>query len=676
MNVLENYLLGNAAAPLRKAIIDAKLGEDLTNSGYADYQRDTFFTVGIKGTGEDKAEALLEIVQKTCLEQIEQGVDRRMIEASFHQLELSALDIPSQYPLRLMDRVYRAWLYEGDPVVNLNLRQNLEQLREEYAGNEHYFEELIRRKILENNYRLTLIFYPDIEYNARMDAGFASKMAAVKDGMSPEQLAQIAEEAVKLDAMQASANSPEALATLPKLTLGDVDPQPPVFDFEKVQLGGSTVLDNKIFCGGIDYLHIALDISDFEEELLAFMPVFADVVSKIGAAGMSYAEFAQKEAGCCSGIGATLSVSAQIDSYEQVVPYLNFSVKGVERKLPEMLEVLSQRLLESDFTDKDRLKDIILQSRIGRKTGLVQQGHTIAAAYAGKEISSNLYLSEKLAGITPIRLFDSLAADFEAEAIITRLETIRERILDRDRFDLSVAGSAGARAEVTRWFQDLLEKIGSRGFCRGQVFVPGRELGGYGSKIGLAVPADVAFVARVLPGVTAVSEHAPALSLISQNLSYGYLWNEVRAKRGAYGCKAASQTLAGIYSLASYRDPCIAETLQTYDQILEYIKNDMDLSPAGIEQAIIGTIKNFDVPHRPAAAVMTVMNQLRSGSSYESRLAYRSRLLGLKRADIVGAAEEVFGAKSSAEAPVCVLSSREKLEEAVMNGLPLAIETI
>ena len=676
MNVLENYLLGNAAAPLRKAIVDSKLGEDLTNSGYADYQRDTFFTVGVKGTGEDKAEALLKIVEDTCRQQVEQGVDREMIEAAFHQLEMAALDIPSQYPLRLMDRVYRAWLYAGDPVVNLNLRQNLQKLRAAYENNARYFEEFISRKILQNNYRLSLIFYPDTGYNARMDAAFAEKMAVVKAEMSAEELERIAAEAVELDAMQASANSPEALATLPKLTLGDVDPEPPVFDSERIALEGGTVLDNKIFSGGINYIHLSLDISDFSEEQLAFMPVFADVVSKVGAAGMNYAEFAQKEAGCCSGIGATLSVSGRIDSYDKVVPYLNFSVKGVERKLPEMLDVLTQRLLETDFSDKDRLRDIILQSRIGRKSGIVQQGHTIAAAYAGKEISRNMYLSEKLAGITPIRLFDSLADNFNAEQIISRLEEIRKCLLDKGRFDLSIAGSAESRARIISWYRNTLDRIGTQGFVRGRVFVPETAPEGSGGRIGLALPADVAFVARALPSVTADSEYAPALSLISQNLSYGYLWNEVRAKRGAYGCKAASQTLAGLYTLASYRDPCIGETLQTYDGILEHIQNEMDLSPAGIEQAIIGTIKNFDVPFRPAGVVMTALNQLRSGSSYEVRKSFRTRLLHLKREDILAAAEYVFAATKSVDAPACVLSSREKLEEAVERGLTLDIETI
>ncbi len=676
LNILDDYLLGNAAAPLRRAIVDSKLGEDLTSSGYADYQRDTFFTVGIKGTGEDKAADFLDIVLKTCQSQVESGVDRKMIEAAFHHLEMAALDIPSQYPLRLMDRVYRSWIYDCDPVTNLNLRQNLAVLCKRYEETEGYFEKLIKRKILENSYRLLLTFYPDVSYNARKDEEFTAKMAQTKSSLTAAELERVATEAAELDAMQQSPNTPEALETLPKLVKDDVAAKPATYDFDSIEVGAGQVLDNKIYSGGIDFIHLSVDISDFDQETLEFMPVFADVITKVGAAGLDYAGFAQKEVGCCSGIGATLSAAGRVDSFSHVVPYLSFVVKGVQRKLPEMLAVLRERLLDSDFSDVQRLKDILLQSRVGRKTGIVPQGHTVAAAYAGKEISSNIYLSEKFGGISPLRQLDRLINDYDPDYIISRLQKISRAILDAGRFDMSIAGSEESRAAILVWYRKLQEEMGSNGFKRGGIYTPVKELDGNGKLLGLAVPADVAFVARALPGVSADSPLAPALSLLSQNLSYGYLWNEVRAKRGAYGCKAASQALAGIYTLASYRDPCIAETLKTYDGILDYIKNDMDLSPEGIEQAIIGTVKNFDIPFRPATVVTTAISHLRSGSSYDVRCEFRRRLLGLDRDSIVAAAELVFAPEQVAAAPVCVLSSKEKLEQAVAAGLKLEIESI
>ena len=677
MNVLEDYLLGNAGAPLRKAIVDSKLGEDLTSSGYADYQRDTFFTVGIKGTGDDKAQKFLDVVLESCNAQIKNGVDKTMIEAAFHHLEMSALDIPSQYPLRLMDRVYRSWIYDDEPTYNLNLRKNLEVLMDEYEGDEKFFEKLIEEKIIGNKHRLILTFYPDAEYNSKSDVEFEKKMAEIKAGLSSEELNEIANEAKELDAMQQAPNTPEALATLPKLSSSDVSKLPPVFDMDTVDIGGGKLLDNKIYTGGINYVSISLDLSDFDDEMLEYLPIFSEVISKVGAGGLDYAEFAQKEVGCCSGIGTSVTVSGRIDSYDSVVPYLNYVVKGVDRKLTQMLGVLRERLLESDLCDKDRLKDIILQSRIGRKAALVSQGHVVAAAYAGKEISRNVYLSEVIGGISPIRLLDKLAENFDADMIISKLEAIRTKILDSARFDVSIAGSEDSRKMITAWYTDLMSTIGSNGFKKGGFFnSPKFNINMNSKSIGLAVPADVAFVARALPGVTAVSPHAPALSLISQNLSYGYLWNEVRAKRGAYGCKASSQAISGVYSLASYRDPCIVETLETYDNILDYIKNDMDLSVDGIEQAIIGTIKNFDVPFRPSLVVGTAINQLRSGSTYKSRLEFRTRLLGLTKEDIIAAAEKIFARDVFVNAPICVMSSKEKLEQAVSGGLGLDIENI
>ena len=675
MNVLDDYLLGNAGAPLRKAIIDSKLGEDLTNAGYADYQRDTFFSVGIKGTGSDKGEDFLKVVLETCQAEVDKGVNKEMIDAAFHHLEMSALSIPSQYPLRLMDRVYRSWLYDEEPTYNLNLRQKLQKLSDLYKLDERYFEKLITEKIIENPHRLLLTFVPDHEYNSRKDKEFKEKMAAVRSQLSEVDVSRIKNEAKELEIMQQSGNTPEALATLPKLSRNDVSKLPLEFEYDKVDCESGYIMDNKIYTGGLNYVHISINLSDLAGEMLEYLPVFAEVLGKVGAGGLDYATFAQKEVACSSGVSASVEVSGKFAGTDVAIPYLNLSVRGAERKLSQMLEVLRERLLDFDLSDVDRIKDIILQARVGRKAAIVGQGHTYASVYAGKNISQNLYLKELLLGVAPIRLFDKLAEEFSAEKLIAILDKIREKILDAGRFDLSIAGSEESRKQIMSWYKDLLNSIGKKDFSREDrpslIIKPVAN-----TAVGLAVPADVAFVARALPAVSSTSELAPALALLSQNLSYGYLWNEVRAKRGAYGCKAGALMQAATYMLASYRDPCILETLETYSSILSYITEEMDLSDTAIEQAVIGTIKNFDVPFRPAQVVVTAMAQLHSEVTYEERLKFRTDLLNVGKQTIISAAEKVFSADAFAKSAVCVLSSREKLEQACANGFKAEIESL
>ena len=156
---------------------------------------------------------------------------------------------------------------------------------------------------------------------------------------------------------------------------------------------------------------------------------------------------------------------------------------------------------------------------------------------------------------------------------------------------------------------------------------------------------------------------APALLLLSVHLSYGYLWNEVRVKRGAYGVRASYDSSNGVFAFTSYRDPCVKETLDAFQGALDYIENEMDLSPPAVEQAIIGSLKALDQPIRPGQAVGAALSRHLRGDTPEFRRQFRKRLLSLTGEDIRRAAAELL-APAFETAPVCILSSRERLTAA------------
>lgn len=668
MNVMDSYLLSNAASPLRKAIIDAKIGEELTASGYADYLRDTFFSVGVKGSAPQKAQALLELVLQVCRDEAARGFDRDKVEAAFQQLELSSLEIKSQYPLRLMDNVYRSWLYDADPAYYLRVPAHLRTLREKFEQTPRFFEELLLKQIVENQHRVQLTFVPDPAYNARAAEEFAQKMAVRKAALTPDEVQTILRETRELEAMQTTDNTPEALATLPRLSLRDVDSEPLEPEAEESCVDGLPFIESKTFTGGIDYISIAFDLRDFTPEMLALLPVYADAVTGMGAAGLDYAAFAEKEAACCSGVSAIPDAFGRTDDGLVPQPFLFFSVHGLERQLAPMLEVFRQRILEADFSDENRLRDILLQARVGMRSSLIPQGNMHATLQAARSLSPNLYLKEQFVGFSALRLFDRLADHFDAAALIPQLQAIQKALANRSRLTLCAGGSETSIRAVKRWYAEFASALPQEPIRPQALILPARPA----TAEGVATPADVAFVARALPSVPATHPAAPALNLLGLNLSYGYLWNEVRVRRGAYGCRASHQPAQGVFTYSSYRDPSINETLATYDRVYDYICNDLDLSAPAVEQAIIGTIKTLDVPWRPAQALSALLTRRLTGSTLENRREYRRRLLSLTADQIRQAARDHLQGPECRQ-PVCILSSREKLESAQAAGLPLSI---
>ncbi len=676
MNVVEYYLLGNAAAPLRKALIDSKFGEELTHAGYADYQRDAFFTVGLKGAEPDRADKIVGLVMDVLRYEIEAGFEAEKLEAAFHRLELASQEIGSAYPLRLMDRVYRSWLYEQDPTHHLRIRQRLAELREHYRSEPRFFESVAAKMLLENPHYAVLTFLPDKRFSREREEKFRARMDELRAKLSDQDVARIVEEARELEAMQGTPNPPEALATLPKLTLQDVSPDPLPLDTEVLAVNGRPLLATDVFSSGLCYLNLAVDLRGLDDELYDYLPLFTEALSKMGAEGCDFVAMAEREAACCGGIHASVSANGRFDDPAHLQPFLTVSTRCLERKFGDMLGVLDDRLLRFDPTDVERLKDVILQGKVHWRSRVVPSGNRFAALRAARYLSRNAALAERFSGITQVRLFEKLAAIFDKErdGLIEKLSRIRDFLHARGRFTASIVAPDRAADGLRQWYGDFLALLRDD--------TPPAMDGDYmkvqqAQREGVALPAAVAFVASVFPAVPPTDELAPALLLLGQHLSYGYLWQEIRAKRGAYGAHAHYTGYNGVWGYFSYRDPCIVETLQAYAGVADHVVNEMDLSPAGVEQAVIGTVKTLDRPIRPGDAVGAAMARYLGGEDDAFRADFRRRLLSLTGEQIRRAAEEVLR-PGFANAPVCVVSSREKLEaaNAVLGEKALAVEDL
>ncbi len=661
MHLLSDYLLGNAASPLRRALIDSRLGEELTDSGYTSHQRDTYFTVGLKGTQAEHTAAITELVLGTCSRLAKEGLEAAKVAAAFHRLEFSSREIRPRHPLLLMDRVYRTWLYGSDPVEGLRLNEHLAALRGRYEKEPRFFERLLSEMIVENPHYTVFTFVPDAEYYEKKEAAFRRKMKERKEKIGPEELERIAREAAELDALQSAPNSPEALSTLPRLSVSDVSREPMELPTVLETLAGRPFLHTDLFANGIDYLKIAFDLRGIDEELIDYLPLLADAMTNMGAAGQDYAVMAEREAACSGGIDAGVSAGGRADDSRFVQPFLAVTAKALATRLPEMLDVLYDRLLLADFSDLHRLKDVLLQGRVHWHSSVIPSGNQYAALYAARHLTRNCALAERLGGITQVRMYDRLAAEVDKrpEGIVERLSRLREFLLGRGRVTVSFVGESRDRVILDEWLKRLYSGMRDEAPREdGAPFTPSLRV-----CEGIATPADVAFVAKALPAVSMNHPDAPALLLLGVHLSYGYLWNEVRVRRGAYGVRAGYDSANGVFSFTSYRDPCVKETLDAFQGVFRHIEEEMDLSPPAVEQAIIGSLKALDQPVRPGQAVSLALSRHLRGETPELRRRFRERLLSLSAEDIRRTAQEIL-APAFVSGPVCVLSSRERLATA------------
>ncbi len=671
--VLSLILVGNEAAPLKKAIIDSKLGQNLVMTGDADAGQELTFGVGIKGSEPDRAAALEQLTLETLRRIAEQGVPPELIDAAFQQAAYHHLEITAQFPLTNLWRVVAAWVYGRDPLTFLDAAGHLAKLREE-ARAPGFFEAVIRDGLLSNPHRLTTVLRPDPLWQQRSDEELAQRMRTVRATLSDEQVRQVAQNAAAVRAEAGQPNPPEALALLPQLKVSDLPRRCRVIPTQVQSIAGVDLLRNEVFSNGVNYLNLNFELRGLSHEQWLALPRFTDAVAKLGAGDWDFQQTARRKAANTGGIACWPSLCLHSGDAARGVWGLRWAMKALDDRLEPALDVLERLLFGVDPRDADRLRDVLVQSRASLRTALVHDGQNTATHHACRFMSAEGYLQHTLHNLPQLAALEELIERYDdhREGLMTEVESIRDTLPARGQCTVSFTGSeAGYRALCQR-LASWAQRFGS---STPSTAAPGFNLSPESRREGLAGPMQVAYCVSVLPAPHASDPRSSALTVAARMLSMDYVLSEVRLKGNAYGAGFRYEPLAQRAMFTSYRDPNVKRTLDVYRGALAYVRA-AAWTQADVDRSIIGTAKGEETPIRPAEATSLALSRHLLGLTTDLRQERYERLLGVTLKQVRVALEQVLG--SDATERVCVVSSREKLEQAnrEMPGAELAISDI
>ena len=659
--VLSALLLGNEAAPLKKALIDSKLGADVFFAGAWGYSYEEEFHVGLKGSETDRADAFERLVL-AALEGIAAApFAAERVEAAFQQLAYETLEVKSLFPLELLYAVNAAWPFNGDPLTFLSARQHLDACHARYIADPSMFNRLIREGLLNNPHRLRVVMRPDREAQARADAAFAARMAEQRARLSAEQIVGIAQSAAALAAAQGLPNPPEALAKLPQLKTGDLPVRPRRIPTEVGQVAGMTVLRNDVFANGVNYLEIDMDLAGLPVELYGWLTRFTEVVNKMGVVGQDFARVAERRAACTSGIHAGVRNWMHATNPDQALRRFSFGLKTIDGQAENALGLLGDLIFTVNPRDSGRLRDVMTQTRAWYRTSLVDNGSGTSQRQASRGFSLAAAIEHQFNSPEALRVFESLngAFDQRAEEIMQNVERIRDFLAKHARWTVSFTGSDAVFHTLTR----KLESWGSRqsGEAMADMLPPFQPFT-TPAREGLAGQMKIAHCAKVMPAPHLAHPDVPLLKLGVYLARFDYLLPEIRFKGNAYGAGIRHDDTLGTLCLSSFRDPNIVETLAVFDGLRDHVAT-RQWSQTDIGRAIIGSAKDAEKPIRPEAATGTALMRHIRGENDELREALYAATLRATPESVQETMLRVVDANEPLAA-VCVVSSREKLEEA------------
>jgi presequence protease len=654
LEVLQEALVGNSAAPLRKALIDSKLGQDLSpTTGLMTWYKELPFVVGLRGTDPDKRDQIVALTEQTLLQIADHGISTELLEAAIHQVEFSGLEIsrsPMPFSLNLLFRSLSTWLHDNDPLLPLTFPTLMASLRKRWENDPNLFQNAVRKWLVDNRHRVTATITPSRTLAQEQVAAEKEKLALQKKQMSEDELAEIRAIVDGLNAEQQKKDTAEELACLPQLSLEQIPTEVDTLPINENSIGEVQVLEHELFANGIAYLDVAFDISDIPEELQIYLPLLGAAATGMGAAGLDYEAFATRKALATGAVTARVDAASCIDDGH--MQYFFLSSRALERNIPVMAELVRDILVAGELDDTERLKDLVSQARNQLRASIAPQGHLFSMRSSAAGLSLPSWRDEQWHGATQLNFLNQIADQFESRIgeLRENMSRLRELVFRRDRMLINLTADGGNFPTLRKATSDLIDAIPAGGAATDATVPQLRTI-----NPAVAIPGNVCYVARSLqvPGIT--EPGAAELWVLSNYLRTGYLYKKIRVEGGAYGGMCVYSPLERRLSMLSYRDPNLEKTLAVYDGSLQSFLSE-ELSDDDLRKAIVGSVGRLDRVLDPRDKGYESMRRHLTGLSDPIRQKLREGILStttenLRRCVTEIATPAMATAKQAAYAP-------------------------
>jgi len=675
LQITSGMLVGSAAGPLRKALIDSGLGEDLSPiTGIENDLKQIAFVVGLRGTDPEKAPRIEGLIIDTLNNIAKSGFDRELIEGTLHQVEFHGKEIVrSAYPygIVLMGRSYHTWLYDGDPLEGLNFARVIEDIRKKWEAGPELFQEIVRKWFLDNPHRLLSVMEPSQTYQAEQEETFKKKMARLKSSLSGKELDKIRQDAYALKKYQVEPDSPEAAAKLPKVSISDISREIETIPTVRSVIENVPAMVHDIFTNGISYLDLAFDVSDLPEDLHPYLPLLGKLITNMGVAGLDYEEMAKRIVLKTGGISYLLSSGLSVDGDKNWQKMI-FRIKALHRNVKDAINIISDILTSGDMSNESRMRELIAEKRNDLQAAVVPSGHAFARRSAGSALSVPAYRDEQWHGRTQLKIVNRIADQFSEIRgdLLEKLTDLQNKVFRKGRLYVNLTADAEGISLLLESTADLVGRLSGDGGI-GSPGTPALSP----IHAGIVIPAQVSYVAKVLSAPAYADSLSPSLLVLARQLSTGYLYKHIRVQGGAYGGMSQYDLTNGTFALLSYRDPNIVNTLNVYREAVDFVSMNK-ISRDDLEKTIIGTIGSLDKPMDPSSRGYIAMIRDFTGITDDDRLEFRNNILGMTPEILLEDASRYFTSAADSSM-VAVYASQDSLEKANKLLEPkLTVETL
>lgn len=622
MNILSYLLIYSEESPLRQAIIDAGLGEDV----FCIYESEVlqpYISIVVKGTPLDRKDELQKVINATLINLVNKGISKDLVEGCLNSCEFAYREVDNSSMPKGLNYSLSAigvWIHNVNPIKKLKFENYFNSIKKSLT--EPYFEQLIERYLVDNTHSSFVVLKPVLNLNKEEDDKLKSTLKAIKESLSIEELNKVVNETLELLEYQEREDSIEDLEKIPMLSIEDLDKDVDELDVKEYSVNDVKLIHYDTFTSGINYISTMFDTSVISEEDIPYIGLLSDLITRVNTNNRNYIELSNDIMKYTGGINFYTKEYVNSSSYNDFTPVLEGTLKVLSDKTPKAFELLSEIINETNFEDEKRIREIIVEKISEIEMTLISHGDSLALSTMNSYFNPISKYNQYVSGVKYYKFLKDIQENIDSmmDELKSKLYDTKAKIFNLNNLKVAFIGDKNELDNIKHCIMDLNASINKNKVILNKYSFEKNNL-----NEGLLIPSEVQYVAQGYDFKELGYEYNGSMEVLKNVLRYGYLWNKIRVQGGAYGVRFNITDLGNV-SLCSYRDPNIKETFEVYKGIPEHIEN-LSMSDRELTKAIIGAISGMQLPLSAYAKGRMAITYYLMNKTKEDRQKQRNEVL-------------------------------------------------
>ncbi|MCX8130258.1 MAG: insulinase family protein [Clostridia bacterium] len=657
MDYLSYLLMGSESSPLKKALQDSGIADNITYSFSNDSLQPVLSFIA-ENSDESSKTTFKKVITDTLNKVVKTGFSKDLINQTFAQYDLSKRiqKISSMKGLSININIMKQWVHDTDPTIYMNNSDSEAKIRK--LADKKYFENLINKYLLSNTHSSLVILKPSAGMEEKNEKTRSEKLENYKKKLDAKAISALIKGTENFKAWQDKPDSAEALAKIPRLSVKDIKPELPDLTVNTEKLSGVEVLSHTVPLNGVSSINMYFDTSRVPQDKLHYMNLLASLLGNLDTKKYKQEDLSNIVNLYSSGIYFGASVATNSKNPDLYKPVMAVSLLTLNNNVSKSLELTEEIINNTVFTNKAKIKQIIQQNKMYMQQMYASGSGMYSSLKLQAYFSEAGRYIENLMGPGYYTFLRDIEKNFDknSDEIVKNLQETYSSVFNKNGLIASHSGDASGYTAFKSNLEKIISKVNSE-----ELSVQTYKFDVPDKNLALPLPVKVQTVIQGGDFSKENYKYSGKMLVLQKILNMEYLWKSIRTSGGAYGFNIDFSP-NGLMSIMSIRDPNLSETLEAFKGAVKFLK-EFNPTEDEMENFVIGTISEFlkIKSMGPLYEGSICDNLYLSGLTASDMLTWMNEVLDTKAEDIRGYAEMLD--KVVKQDVYYVEGSKEKIEE-------------